>query len=424
MILKLRKKFIKITMLSVMGVLFGLIAFINVFNYMNVRQNADRRLEMLMEHGGAMMPGQFQGLPPDDGLGEGEDRDGFRLGLFQDGISGESRYDARYFTVAMDQSGSVLDVDTRNIASVSESDAEEYAQEICDTGKESGFYKEYRFGTKETEEDDQTIYYFLNCERELSSFRNFLLISAIISVIGVVLVFLLVVVLSKKAIRPIAENEKKQKQFITDAGHELKTPLTIIGAYAEMIEMEDGDNEYAAGIKNQVKRLTDLTNNLIYLSKTEEGEYTQNVTEFSLSEEVQSALEPYYDLAKKDGREFTAGIDSNVTIKADRQAIRRLVTLLLDNALKYTNQSIAVSLRQSGTAIRLQVENTVEEIEKGNLDILFERFYRRDASRNSATGGSGIGLSTAKAITESNRGTIQAYSPDGKSFIITAQWKK
>ncbi len=374
--------------------------------------------------------GPAAGDGSDTGIGQGNGNDG-QTGLgqrltkfFGNDLSGETMFDTRYFSVTLESDGNASETDTSNIASITEDTAIEYAQALFEKGKEHGFYKSYRYSV--IHEEETVKYIFLNCEREFSSFRSFLFTSLLISVIGCALVYVLVVILSKQVVRPIAENYKKQKQFITDAGHELKTPLTIIDAYAEIIEMDDEGNEYAAGIKNQVARLTELTNNLIFLSKTEEDGSSLNMEDFSLTDALEDLLGPYRTMAEKDGKTLTARIAESVQFHGDEYSIRRLITLLLDNALKYSSDHgvIIVDLERAGQQIRFSVENTVDDIEIGNLDVLFERFYRRDASRNSETGGSGIGLSTAKAIVDAHKGSIHARGLDNEHFKITVTFKK
>ncbi len=458
MIYKLRKKFIKIAMISVVLVLFAMIGTINVLNYVSVCRNADQRLQILTDNDGRLPfgpgggPGEGSGF---DGMGtpgeetndsEADDLDDpgqdaavndaaknsekdpddvrGRDGFFRNALSGEAMYEIRYFTVTLDETGAVTETDTSGIATVSEDTAIACAQSLFEKSKIHGFYKTYRYTV--IREDSGSKYVFLNCEREISSFRSFLLSSLLISVIGVALVFLLVVFLSRQAVRPIAENYKKQKQFITDAGHELKTPLTIIDAYAEIIEMDDEGNEYVAGIKNQVARMTDLTNNLIFLSKTEEDGSSLQMEDFSLTDALEDLLGPYRTMAEKAGKTLTAETGGDVHFYGDEYSMRRLITLLMDNALKYSSDhgEIAVRLERSGGQTRFSVKNTVDDIEIGDLDILFDRFYRRDASRNSETGGSGIGLATARAIVEAHKGTIHARGIDSEHFIITAVFKK
>ena len=238
---------------------------------------------------------------------------------------------------------------------------------------------------------------------------------------GVTAVFLLVVVLSKKAIEPVAQSYEKQKRFITDAGHEIKTPLTIIDADTTILEMEYGENEWLSDINIQTKRLADLTNDLIYLSKMEEENKKMETIEFPFSDVVEEVAQSFQNLATVQKKVFQMDIKPMVSIKGDEKSIRQLISILLDNAVKYCgeNGNIRLSVWKKGKSTMMSVYNTTKEMKKENLDHLFDRFYRTDESRNSQTGGYGIGLSIAQAVVIAHKGKIQASSEDGRSLLIT-----
>lgn len=255
----------------------------------------------------------------------------------------------------------------------------------------------------------------------MTSFQTFLVTSIFVSIFGVTAVFILVLLLSKKAIEPVAESYEKQKRFITDAGHEIKTPLTIIDADTTILEMEYGENEWLSDINIQTKRLTGLTNDLIYLSKMEEENTKAAMIEFPFSDVTEETAQSFQNLAKVQNKHFIMDIQPMVTLKGDEKAIRQLISILLDNAVKYCgeNGQIKVSVWKKGKNAMLSVYNTTKEMKKENLSHLFDRFYRTDESRNSQTGGYGIGLSIAKAVVTAHKGKIQASSEDGRSLLIT-----
>lgn len=220
---------------------------------------------------------------------------------------------------------------------------------------------------------------------------------------------------------PISESYEKQRQFITDAGHEIKTPLTIIDANAEIMEMEYGDSEWLEGIRSQTSRLASLTNGLIYLSRMEESRQRLPRITFSLSDLVEETVLSFQPLADTQNKSFAADIEPLLSFHGEESSIRQLISILLDNALKYSpeNGIIEVLLHKKGKRLRLSVRNSVDFIEKEHLSRLFERFYRTDNSRNSKTGGYGIGLSIAKAVVDSHKGKITAQTSDGHSLEIT-----
>jgi len=232
-------------------------------------------------------------------------------------------------------------------------------------------------------------------------------------------------VISGRIIRPIAESYDKQKRFITDAGHEIKTPLTIINANVDVLEMELGDNECLHDIQHQTKRLTDLTNDLVQLAKMEEGEKNFSMIIFPVSDVIQDAVSDFRTLANSYGKNISDNIQPMLEMNGDAKSIEQLVFLLLDNALKYSAEgsNIFVSLTKQNKALVLTVSNkAASAINKNDLERIFDRFYRTDPSRNSETGGHGIGLSMAKAITNAHGGKIYAAIDGDGVFSISAQF--
>ena len=405
MIKRLQRKFIAITMCSILVVLVGLIGSINVANYLHVNQTADERLGVLAENGGVF---------PRDDRNPGDKKKPPR------DLSPEAPFDTRYFTVSLRrEDGTVLAVNTGRIAAVSTEIAAEQASRLFEQGKTGGFWKEYKFCA--VEQTDTVMYIFLDCSRELSTFTSFLLASVSASVVGMLLVLLLVIIFSRRAVKPVAESYDKQKQFITDASHEIKTPLTVIDASVEVLEMENGVSEWTGHIRQQVARLTALTEKLVYLARMDEEGRTWPMTDFSLSDAVEETVQPFRAVAAAQGKTLQGEIEAQVSYCGDEASLRQLMSLLLDNAVKYTNPggTIVLRLRACGKSREITLWNTVEQIPAGNLDRLFERFYRLDSSRNSATGGQGIGLSIAQAIVTAHKGTITAQSDDGRSILFT-----
>ena len=411
MIRKLRWKFIAAAMLSLLLVLGTLIALINILNYRNLVTEADDMLVMLSEFDDSF-PFWMDRPDPDD-RSDGKGRDQRRE------FEGERPYQSRYFTVLLSETGEVQETNLKNIVTVDEQEAVQMAQAAAKKGRNSGFSGEYRYLGKQ--EDDAVRWIFLNREGELSTFKSFLWTSIGISFAGCAMVFLLLTLLSSRIVRPIAQSYEKQKRFITDAGHELKTPITIIRADADVIAEDLPENEWLSDIRTQTERLGMLTNDLIYLSRMEESA-RPNMLDFPLSDVVQEEATPFSAIARTQSKSFSLEIQPRITLHGDEKAIRKLVSILLDNAMKYTPEQgdIALTVRKSGKQIRLTVTNTANNVEKGSADQLFDRFYRADASRNSETGGFGLGLSIAKAVVEAHKGRIHAWSTDGSALTVEA----
>ena len=429
MIKKLRRKFIVAAIIAVFLVLLVLIGSINVLNYRSLVSEADGTLQILAENKGFFPQQMFRepdrpadpAAPPDTALPPAEEAWGGFFGP-QRGGSRELAYQSRYFAAWFADDGALSRLNLDSLASLTEEEALTLAENVYASGKDRGFAGEYR--CCRTSCDGETLLLFLNCERELSTFRTFLYASVGISLVGTLAVFLLLLLFSGRIVRPIAESYEKQKQFITDAGHELKTPITIIRADADVLQSElDEENEWITDIRRQTSRLAELTSDLIYLSKMEEENAALPMQELSLSELVDETARSFQALAFSKGRVFSSSVAPDLHVSGDEKALAKLVSILLDNAMKYSPEGGTVELRldQIGKAARLSVKNSSAPMEKGSADRLFERFAREDRSRNSESGGFGLGLAIAKAVTEAHRGKIHAQSEDGASLTVTAE---
>ena len=185
---------------------------------------------------------------------------------------------------------------------------------------------------------------------------------------------MLVVVFSGAAVRPMAESYEKQKKFITDAGHELKTPLTVIATCTEVIEAEQGESKWTKGITAQTERLSGLTRELVALARMDEGGTQPEREAFPMSETLAEILDPFSMIAERRGIAFSTDIQPDITYKGDKSLIAKLFSILADNAVKYTPEggSIMFSLSRKGRRITLVSENTAEDIEKGPHHELFD----------------------------------------------------
>lgn len=437
MIKKLRLKFILVSMLSVTIVMVLLIGVINIMNYRSVVNSADRILAMLTD-GGGRFPGTGR-TPGSDSSTRTSRRPSRNDDLFRRvtrSISGEDdenspelRYESRFFSVSLSIDGEIKATRTDRISAIDSDTAAEMAKEIYYSGKVVGFSGDYRFRKTVNPKNDTILIIFYDCGRSLSNVRAFLFISLAISLICLLLVYILIAISSKAVIRPAAEAYEKQRQFITDAGHELKTPLAIINADADVLEMELGgdeetSNEWLDDIRKQTSRLTELTGSLIYLAKTEEGtKEAFTFVDFPVSDVIVQEVESFKAPAQAQGKNLDIKIEENLSMNGDQKAIRQLVDIFLDNAVKYSPEggTINVKLKKSGRYIGLTVTNSTKTpVTKEHTKHMFDRFYRADESRNSSTGGYGIGLSIAKSIVEVHKGKISANSQDGSKLTISA----
>ncbi len=482
MIKKLRKKFIIAAMCAILIVLESMILAVNIVNYHHLVEKADTLTEWIVSEGGSFgdaggdlngnnpgQNGQPQALSDDTNLDttppekpdtentmnqdnttssvDGNTTDETatdeagsdtrstdqkstddqknppeNIGKDHMGFSKETPFETRYFTVTFDSDGNVSDCDTGKIVAIDEDSAKEYASEVYISGKTTGFSDIYRYRVTQTE--NGTMIVFVDCRQEIATVKNFAVNSFGISTLGLAAVFVLVVFFSKLVFRPVAESYKKQKQFITDASHELKTPLTIIDANTEILEMNNGESQWTKSIRNQVRRLTAMTQQLITLSKLDEGEVNGEKTKFSLSDALVDCVQPFETPALMQKKTIETDIADGIMLNGEEKTIRQLFDILLDNAVKYStpDSTIRVHLYTKGNKTILTVWNETETIPQGNLDQVFERFYRLDEARNSEKGGSGIGLSVAKAVVTAHKGKISAFSEYGHSMLIKVVW--
>lgn len=418
MINKLRKQFILVTMISSISVLTIIISALNIFNYVSVINKNDNILKILSENEGAF-PEDFMMSPGPAAPGKD-----FPFNQF----SREMPFETRFFSVGIDNDGKAFVFDTSRIFAINEDDVKDYAEQVFNryqkTSKSIGTKNKYRYLISKNAFGYNVL--FVDMSKELNDARRVFFYSTSISILGLFCVFVLVCVLSKKVFKPVEESYEKQKRFITDASHELKTPLTIIEADNEVLEMENGESDWSKSISNQVKRMTSLVEKMVTLSRMDEGDSLE-IGKLSLSDTMEDVLGDYYGLIAKNNKKISVDIENDIFVSADETKIKQMCGLLLDNAVKYATPPagsedkealIEVSLKSKGNKALLIFKNTVDIEEDGDMNVLFERFYRRDSSRNSKTGGSGIGLSIVQSIVLLHKGKIKAYAKKNESLTF------
>ena len=405
MIRKLRFRLVLASMLSLFFVLAVIMVGLNGMSYRRIVRDSDGILALLKENGGA-----FPHIGDDFEWPERGPR--YR--------SPELPFEMRFFSVLLDDKGNVLDTDTERIAAVDADAAQAYARAVFESGRTAGYRGIYRY-LRYGEDDGNIRIIFLDCGRQMEQFYSVLRRSILTAAGCLAAVFMLLVPLSARIVRPISQSYEKQKRFISDAGHEIRTPITIIDADTEVLEMDFGENEWLSDIRNQAARLSDLTNDLIFLSRMEEQQQVTMI-DFPLSDVVAETAASFQAPARMQGKRLDTDVEPDLSMNGNEKQIRQLVSILLDNAMKYSDDGgyIRLTLKRQGKTLRLAVENSAECVTKETLDNMFERFYRGDPSRNSATKGYGIGLSIAQAIVRAHRGRIAAESPDGRTMTVTA----
>lgn len=411
MIKTLQKKFI-FTSMTAIGVLLTVLLFaLNAANIYSARRQDETVLDMLSGKEFSVLwqlPNEFNG-------------NNNTAGFLQPPMDENMRRSSIYFIAYADREGKIIFVDTSRTASLTRENAASIAENAVKAGKLTGKIGLYRYKAVRTENNIGTAYIFLDISHGRSNIIRTLFISATAALICFGLMLLLIAALSKKAIRPIAENMEKQKNFVTDAGHEIKTPLAIILANTEALELHGGETKWSRNIKEQTERLSRLMQDLLSLSRLEDTKTDKMAQSLCVSDIVSDTVSMFCENAALRNIKINTDIQPDVFMKGDREHIVRLVSLLTDNAVKYSLQGENVDIRlcKREKKFVFSVSNMCESLPECDSDKLFDRFYRGDSARNQKNGGYGIGLSAARAITELYKGKITAEYIQPARIIFT-----
>lgn len=417
MLKKMRWRFIGSAMAAFFAVMAVLIAGINFWNYSITIDRADHFLDWLAEEEASRNGAGF----PEESVSKAEQKPKEDpLPVFFPGVpdSAQTQDALRYFSVKLDGTGAVEKVQAQFSQAVSQQGAKAYALQAYASGKKKGFLDAYRYLIKQSDDGVQIV--FLNAAKELQFIRTLFLISALVGFVSLTIVLILVFLFSGYAMKPYLKNLELQKRFITDASHELKTPLTSISTSADILAMDEEDNEWVRNIRKQTVKLSKLIGDLITLSRLDEENPFPNQSEFSLSDMVWETIEPFVSIAKAREKQFTYEIEDGLFLKGDAGTLQQMVSLLLDNAMKYSDKNgiVRLKLGRGHGKIMLEVFNTCSTVSKKEADKLFERFYRPDQSRSKEAGGTGIGLSIAKAAVEAHKGKISVSCREKESICF------
>ena len=309
-----------------------------------------------------------------------------------------------FYSVALSEDGEVLAVDNGIKAVYEENDLAELAKGILEGNTSSGRIDNlfYMVSCR----DGYTLVAFMDNTVSEGGLHTLLRTVLIVGGVSIVLLFFISLFLSKRIIQPLEENDRQQKQFISDAGHELKTPVAVISTNAEMLARELGENEWLSNMGDLVKQLLDL-------SRAENTEAPMETV--ALSRLVTGEVLAFESLAFDQGKTIQSNIDDGISITGDQARLTQLTSILLDNAVRHsTGSEIEVSLKREGHSVVLSVVNEGSEIPPDKLDRLFDRFYRVDEARSDEGNHYGLGLSIAKAVAEKHGGSISAACQDGK----------
>lgn len=414
MIYRLQKKFITICAVSVLSV-FGLIfVLLCVLDVASVNRSLDTLTDVISAHNGTFPKGDFIKKNTNDQ----KRPDGFGKNSL---LGRETPYATRYFTVWFDTDGEITDVNLDAISSVTQEEAEQYGEKIIAGGHERGWTANFRYKVFATSQGQAVV--FVDGSGSLAIAYRILLVSGGVLLASALVTLFFIFIFSRRAVQPAAESYEKQKQFVTDANHELKTPLTLILTNLDIAEAQIGKNEWLDDIRSEGERMAELVSRLVELTRMDEDGQKLELRHFSMSEAVLDMVSEFALLASERGKRITYEIEPDLFYNGNEGAVRKLLSILLDNAVKYCdeNGSITVTLRQKRHPV-LTVENTYRGIETLETGRLFDRFYQADPSR-SDSGSFGIGLSIAKAIASKHHSEISAARSGPDRIRFTVIWK-
>ena len=380
---KLRLRFIATASLAILIVLFSVVGVLNSARHVQTVDEINKILTLLSDNGGS-----FPSISKTTS----------ELG---DTVSVDTLFQYRYFSAKMDHHGNIISLNSSNISDLTDQEVKEFLERINhskDTrGDFSYHHHTYSYMVSETSRRSDLIVVL----DSTNQFRdNMALVHLSIWMSGISFIFFVLVIsiVSGKVIKPFIRNYERQRRFITNAGHELKTPLAIISANNELVELMNGESEWTKSTNDQVERMTGLINSLVGMARLEEQPELV-LTNVNFSDIARDAAEDFKGPVIKDGKEFVMDIQPNIHVKAEEKSLFELVTLLVDNANKYCDPAgkVSVTLRKNRLSkAKLEISNTYTKGKDVDYTKFFERFYREDESHNNKTSGYGIGLSMAQ----------------------------
>ena len=393
-------------MLSLILLLAATLSVILLASYREIRHRDFEMLERYVEiytlerQPGTLTPPDFgpgNQSPPGQGDFSPDERSDYQLSTF--------------YSVALSEDGTVLAVDNGVRGLYDEDKLVEIARKLLEEARSSGRLDNMSYMI--SVRSGYTLVAFIDNTIIDASMKMLLRNVLIVGGAAIVVLFFVSIVLSKKIIRPLEENDKQQKQFISDAGHELKTPVAVISTNAELLSRELGENEWLANIQYENDRMGDLVKQLLDLSKAESTETPMETVDFSRI--ITGEVLAFESVAFDQGKMIQSDIDEGIHVVGNQIQLTQLISILLDNAVRHgAGSEIELSLKRQGHSAVFNIANDGDEIPPEKLEHLFDRFYRVDEARNSESHHYGLGLSIAKAVVEKHGGSIVVSSRNGK----------
>lgn len=409
MIKKTQYKFIAITLGAISLVLALILGILNLCIYAAILFNADANITQIRARRGFIYSshsGNVYSQEPDMNMLEG--------------MSGDSKVSYMYVRINNKNEAAPPFITTNMSDTYTADDIYYIAKRLISSDIEKGFYMDMMYEI--TKDDLNTVVVLIDLSADLSFLVSLFRLTIIITVASLAVVFVFSYFLSRWAIKPVKTALDNQRRFISDASHELKTPLAVISANADVLESEIGENRWLDNIKSQSAVMSDLVFDLLDLAKMDETSEDMIFSEFDLSSVVLSKTLEFECTAFELGKTFEQNITEGIKYKGNEDSIKHLVTILIDNAIKHSDEKgiVRVTLTASGNKRIFQVYNTGNGIKNSEKNKIFNRFYRSDESRSKVTGGYGLGLSIAKAIVDAHKGTITVDGEENKWVSFTA----
>jgi len=415
MIKSLHRKFILIATAAIFTIVFVALAVINGTLYFGVRAEIHTVMDHILANGGSLSGA----LDRNNGSWLNDES--------WTENTPEFSYQTRYFSVLLDHDGTAKVIDVNHIAAFSAKEAVETAVEAVESGDSEGYFKKnkasYAYKLARTGEGDILVV-ILDCTRDMAAVNAFLRYSSLFGLLCIAGFVAIVSIFSKRAIRPFQQNMENQKRFITNAGHELKTPVAIISANAEALSLINGKNEWIDNILKQVRRLAGLIDDMVLLAKVGEASKKDiRLTDVNLSEAAENGAAAFRQLAAEQEKKLETDLAPGIHVEAEPKFVNELISILLDNAVKYCDDGgvirISAAAKKKGNAAELIVSNHYREGEGVDYTRFFERFYRGDTSHASDKSGYGIGLSVAADMVKLMGGKIGVRYENGMiSFVV------
>ena len=407
---QLQKSFVKSAMLSFTAVLLVVLVAVNVVNYRQTVNQVDQLGTMLVNNDGTFPDA------PEGGMGPKEHPEhGMPKGM-------EFRKDdqmATRYAVVRVANGTVQSVDRTHLVSLDEEALKELGLRIAQGTSTKGWEGSLRYQVAKT--DAGTMVVLVDANKETQQISRLMMVTGAVFVLCLAVVYVLVRLVSKRAIRPFVENVERQQQFIANASHEIKTPLAVLSANTDLLAMMGTEAKFVDSNKRQIKRLNSLVEQMLILSRYDEGEAAATKEEVDLVAVTKTIVEEILPVLNEKGLQVEFTGEAQTIITTNKSAMKELIRILLDNAMKYTVGEPVITVEAKRN--QLAIENETEPMTKEQVSQIFDRFYRVDSSRNRTTGGSGLGLSIAQKIAETNdvQLTAELTSETQIRFVIATK---